>query len=186
MTTLQNQPAFNLHLLEFESSAYLVSRKETKKYFFPPNSQLECSLPLKFGPGQGWAGTRVAQALRSGLLFTRAAQQPLHNIYNCGYRGLGVRVRGWRVESERGGHADLIPAAGLRGSCLATLEPLSPALKQSYVRKPLSSRGALWGKTVSPLLEKPTGPQHSLSPIKGREFVLEGPNPGPPEMSRFS
>lgn len=65
-----NQPVFNLRLLEFESSAYLVSRKNFKYIFFHPSSQLECSLLLNSGQDKCGPGSETQPELGS--------KQPLH------------------------------------------------------------------------------------------------------------
>lgn len=138
-----NQPVFNLRLLEFEPSAYLVSRKNFK-YIFSIQAHNWNVLYLLT-----WARTNVAQALKNSLLFRRVVQQPLHNIYSSSYLRGDQKILGlvWG-ESEGGGRsaiAQLIPGAVLASS-LPTPLSLPPALKShlgsSWVREEPPGEGS--------------------------------------------
>lgn len=119
----------SLRLLEFESSAYLVSWKNFK-YIFSFQARNWNVLYLLTR-----ARTNVAQALRNSLWFRRAVQQPLHNIYNCSYLG-GAGETAWPSESQRVEDAPSLQTWSRRqcwGSHSLPPWAPSPALKKSYL-----------------------------------------------------
>ena len=140
--TLQTSPSLTFVYWNLSLLPTLLAGKNFKNIFFHPNPQLECSLPLNSGQDKGGPGPEKQPVIYQSC--TAAFAQHLQ-LQLSG--GLGRR------ESEGGGHADLIPAAGLGSHASPPWAPFS-SFKTVIPRKPLSSRGALWAKTVSPLLEK--------------------------------